>query len=389
MFTSKELEGIPIPLSDQVAAAQDRIMDDLVARIKASGEISSTADWEIQRLRMMGMSKRAIRKTLKKLLGFTEKELNRLYGDVLERAYIRDKAAYVKSGTNYIAFKKNKELLDYIGEVKEHTAGEFTNITKTIGFVTKKNGKLQFTELSKFYQETLDGAVTDLLTGTADYNSILKRVVGEMTASELRTVDYASGRSMRIESAMRNALMTGFNNVVSKRNEQVAKDLKTEYFEVDWHGGARPSHQQWQGKVYSKQELVDICGLGKPDGILGCNCYHSYNAFIPGVSVRTYRDDWLDKKNEEENKPKPYGGKEYTTYQATQTQRKMEVLMRKQRANIKLLKAGGADDAVLTLAKAKYRGTNAQYAEFSKAMNIPQQKQRVTVDGLGRYGEKR
>jgi glutamate dehydrogenase/leucine dehydrogenase len=34
----------------------------------------------------------------------------------------------------------------------------------------------------------------------------------------------------------------------------------------------------------------------------------------------------------------------------------------------------------------KYRGTSAEYARFSKAMNLPQQRERVTVDGLGNIG---
>lgn len=38
-------------------------------------------------------------------------------------------------------------------------------------------------------------------------------------------------------------------------NEDNAKELGTDYFEVTWHSGARPSHQEWQGKVYSKKSL--------------------------------------------------------------------------------------------------------------------------------------
>ena len=39
----------------------------------------------------------------------------------------------------------------------------------------------------------------DVTSGAFDYNTVLKRVVREMTNSGLRTVDYASGRSVRVE----------------------------------------------------------------------------------------------------------------------------------------------------------------------------------------------
>ncbi len=37
-------------------------------------------------------------------------------------------------------------------------------------------------------------------------------------------------------------------------------------------------------------------------------------------------------------------------------------------------------------ARCRYRGTSQEYSRFSKAMGIPQQRERVTVDGLGNIG---
>jgi hypothetical protein len=180
--------------------------------------------------------------------------------------------------------------------------------------------------------------------------------------------------------------MTGVTQVTNKINEQNAKELGTDYFEVSWHATARPEHQKWQGRVYSRKELVEICGLGTVTGLLGANCYHSYYPFIPGISKRQWTDEQLDQMNAKENTPKKYNGKEYTTYEATQYQRKLETLMRKQRQDIKLLKSGGATEDDLINAMAKYRTTMAQYTAFSKQMGLPQQRERIYMDGLGRVG---
>ena len=226
----------------------------------------------------------------------------------------------------------------------------------------------------------------DIPSGAFDYNTVLKRVVREMTNSGLRTVDYASGRSVRVEGAARNAVMTGVSQVTSKINEQNAKELDTEYFEVTCHGGARPSHQEWQGKVYSKKELETVCGLGTADGLCGCSCYHDYFPFIPGISERAYTDEELDKLKQEENAPREFAGKQYTKYEATQRQRALERTMRAQRQEIHLLKEGGANEEDIITARAKYRVTSSEYTRFSEAMSLPQQRERVTVDGLGTIG---
>ena len=174
-----------------------------------------------------------------------------------------------------------------------------------------------------------------------------------------------------------------FNQVQRHINDQVAKDLKTNHFEVSWHGGARPSHQVWQGRVYSKSELSSVCGLGSPGGLCGVHCYHSYNAFIPGISVRTYTDAQLDQMNREENTLKSYQGREYTTYEALQEQRRLERLMRKQRQDIWLLQTGKTIQNDILEAQSRYRITMDDYAKFSRAMKLPQQKDRIFQDGLG------
>ena len=60
--------------------------------------------------------------------------------------------------------------------------------------------------------------------------------------------------------------------------------------------------------------------------------------------------------------------------------------MRAQRQRIKLLQAGEADEQDIILAKARYQGQMQAYKDFSKKMKLPEQKTRITQDGLrGRF----
>lgn len=121
-------------------------------------------------------------------------------------------------------------------------------------------------------------------------------------------------------------------------------------------------------------------------GLNGANCYHDYYPVIPGISVPTYTAEELEELNRKENAPVKYEGEEYTKYEALQRQRKLETTMRAQRQKIKLLQVGKADEDDIIAARCRYRGTSREYARFSKAMDLPQQRQRVTVDGLGDIG---
>lgn len=120
---------------------------------------------------------------------------------------------------------------------------------------------------------------------------------------------------------------------------------------------------------------------------LQLDCYHDFYPFIPGVSEPTYTAEELAELNARENTLVEYNGKKYTKYEALQRQRRLETTMRAQRQEIKLLKDGGASEDDLINARARYRKTSHEYTIFSQAMDIPQQRERVTIDGLGNIGQ--
>lgn len=379
-----ELEQIPLPFQRGMLGLENRIMADLIKRLEENREITSTADWQINRLKQLGKSNDYIKQQIQEALQLSQVEIDKLYSGTIKEPYIRNRDIYEKSGKEFLPFEKNRELQELIGAVRKQTAGDFKNITGSLGFAIRgPDGNIVHSPLKDFYQDTLDAAMLDIATGSFDYNTVLKRTIQTMTNSGLRTIDYDSGRSYRVDVAARMCVMTGFNQVQRHINDQVAKDLKTNHFEVSWHGGARPSHQVWQGRVYSKSELSSVCGLGSPGGLCGVHCYHSYNAFIPGISVRTYTDAQLDQMNREENTLKSYQGREYTTYEALQEQRRLERLMRKQRQDIWLLQTGKTIQNDILEAQSRYRITMDDYTKFSRAMKLPQQKDRIFQDGLG------
>ena len=382
MLTPNELEAIPEQLVKIFRQLELDVMNDIIERIAVNKDISRTADWEISRLYELGVSKRAIKKRIKDALKLSTREINLIYKNVIWQDYARYEPIYRTKGKPWIPYEKNRQLQQLVSGIKEQTLGEFKNITQSLGFAVKRpDGTRVFQPIAEYYQKTLDNAATGMLSGVYDYNTMIKKAVRELTESGLRTVDYETGWSNRVEVAARRALMTGFNQVVAKVTEENAEKLGADHFEITYHRGARPTHQPWQGRVYTKEQLVTVCGYGAVDGLKGANCYHDFHPFFDGISKRLYTDEELDKWNAEENTPKQYGDKEYTTYEALQRQRRMETSLRRRREEIELLEQGEADEDDILAAKAKYHALSSEYAQFSKAMNLPQQRERISVDG--------
>lgn len=379
----KEMEHLPLQLEKMFLELQNRIMRDVVRRIKKTGGITSTADYQLNRIQIIGNSTEFIESEIKRLSGLTDPELWEIYDTVIEKDYTRAKEIYEQVNANFTPYEDNEQMQTWAKAILSQTKHEIQNITRSMGFALDYGGKKVFTPFSEYYQKYLDRACMDIVTGAFDYNTVLRRVVKEMTASGIRTVNYASGYGNRAPVAVRRAVMTGVHQLAAQINEQVAKDLGTDTYEVTWHAGHRPSHW-WGGNVYTKQQLISICRLGEVDGLCGANCKHSYFAFVDGVSVRTYTPEQLREMEANEQVARSYQGKSYNAYEAQQRQRALETRMRKQRSDIDLLKKGKASQLDIQAAQAKYLNTLREYQGFSKKMELPEQMQRVYMDGLGR-----
>lgn len=364
---------------------EEEIMKDVVRCIQKTGKITSAADWQLQRFMILGHSTEEVEAIIRQATGGDWADTFKLYDEVIEREYVRSRSMYEQINAHFVPYEQNYELQQITNALIQQSGDDLFNISRSMGFmVDMGGGRKVFTPLSEIYNGYLDNAITMMASGAFDYNTMIRKVVGEMTASGLRTVDYASGHSNRVDVAVRRALLTGMGQLTGHISDMNGQKLGTDKFEVDWHPGARPDHAVWQGRVWSRQQLVEVCGLGTGAGLHGWNCRHDYYPFLEGISVRNYSDRWLEEMNRKEARKIPFRGKAYNMYEATQKQRRMETAMRAQREKAQLLQQGGADPEDITIARCKYQAMLDEYKEFSKKFGLPEQRERIYADLRGR-----
>ena len=243
-------EKIASKIAALYISLEERILQDIARRIKKTGEITSTADWQINRLRILGYSSEDIEREIKKTLDASYPEMFELYDKVIDWEYVRNKDIYEQINAEFIPYEENKQLQQITDAIIQQSLADLENVTQSLGFYLDYNGRKILTPLSQVYTNYLDSACFDIVTGAFDYNSVLRRVVTQLTNSGLRQIDYSSGRANRVDVAARRAVMTGVAKLTNKITEYHMEQLGCEYVEVSWHAGARPSHSVWQGKVY-------------------------------------------------------------------------------------------------------------------------------------------
>ena len=384
-FTPELLDAIPEELAELYRGLEDTLLMEICSRLKLRDALNEVTVQDIKALRSHGIDLKEIEKDIRQTTGISEKKLNNLIDDVVER-----NQKYYTEVIDLARVTQPDVLVDAttIDAIRRQTQDVFRNITASMGFLVDAGRTMLLP--AKAYQWALDSATLKVESGSTSYGQAIKEAVRELASGGLRVVDYESGHRDHVDGAARGDAMKGVEKQCSEYTEQAAEYLETPYYEVSAHAGARDvpgqspwsSHKEWQGKVYSIRtgdiypSIYDACGLGAVDGLEGANCRHRRFPWVEGVSERTYTDEQLD--HIDDGLGCTFEGKTYTAYEATQEQRKVERTIRKLKREKAAYKAAGLREEEQAV-NIRMRRLNAKYKAFSAAAGLPEQRERMKV----------
>lgn len=384
-FQPKILDALPEELAELYRALEDTLLDEICSRLKLADQLNEVTVQDIRALRSHGIDLKDIEKAIRKTTGISESKLNKLLDDVVER----NQRYYTELiDLAHITQPETLVSVEDTWAIYEQTKQTMRNITRSMGFLVDA-GRTMLPP-AKAYQWALDSAALQVQSGAINYNQAIKTAVKELADSGLKVIDYESGHRDHVDVAVRRAVMTGVSQICAKYTEQSAEYLDTPYFEVSAHVGARDkpgpspwsSHKDWQGRVYSVRagdiypSIYEVCGLGAVDGLEGANCRHRRFPWVEGVSERTYTDAQLE--HIDDGHGCTFDGKDYTAYEATQMQRRIERTVRKIKREKAAYKAAGLHEDE-TAVNIRLRRLNAKYKAFSAEAGLPEQPERMKV----------
>ena len=382
-FQPDILDALPEGLAELYRNLETTLLEEICSRLNLAGELNEVTVENIRALRSHGISLEEIEKSIRDTTGISEKKLNELLDDVVER-----NQAYYTELIDLAGVTKPQTLVSAatIDAIYRQTGRELLNLTQSMGFLV--DGGRTMLPPAKAYQWALNNAEMQIQSGAISYNQAIKRAIMQLADSGIRVVNYESGHRDHIDVAARRAVMTGVSQLCAKYTEQSAEYLNTPYFEVSAHIGARDkgkgwaNHREWQGKVYSTRDhdkypnIYDVCGLGRVDGLEGANCRHIRTAFVDGVMERTYTDKQLS--HIDDGRDADFEGRHYSAYEATQKQRQIERTVRKlERRRTAFEAQGNTEEA--QAAQIKIRRLRKEYKAFSTAADLPLQTERMKV----------
>ena len=357
---------------------EDEILQDVARRIGKMDTVTATANWQLWRYQQTEALREDVIKLLAKYSGKSEATIRRLLLQAATEAMEREDAIYYHYDLEPTPFEESAALNNLLDAGARQTCGTWQNLTATTA-----------NTVTGAFERTLDAAWLKVSSGAIDYKTAVKQAVDSL-ADDMPMVTYPSGHKDSIEVAARRAVLTGVNQTAGKLQVARADEMGVEFFETTAHGGARPSHTEWQGRRFHRGGAVDYKGRHYPDfeaatgygsgaGLCGWNCRHTFFAVFPELGDPP---QWTQEQLRELNARNiEWNGQKYTAYEISQMQRARERSVRRWKKRYLAEDAAGLD---ATDAAVRLRAARQSLAEFAQATGGRVDSARTSVPKFGR-----
>ena len=214
---------------------------------------------------------------------------------------------------------------------------------------------------NKQFIKACDEAYSKIVAGN-NADKAIESSIRKLSQKGIEVVGYTD-HTTSMDAAVKRAVTSGVNQTSLKFKMDNCKELGINIVKTSSHGGARPSHQEWQGKLFylhtpvkGLQNFKKATGYGRVDGLGGANCRHSFYE----VTDYEYKNNLVDTEEFDKNRNDDQ-------YELEQKQRYYERQIRSWKKRKNILDECGVDS---TKEAKKIREWQDKRSQFIKESNI-------------------
>lgn len=306
-----------------------------------------------------------------------------VYAEAARLAYEAANKYYAAKGLTQVPIEQQRAIVNFVNATANNTKNTFTNLSNTaaIGFrVMDLDGTVKYEGFKTHYHNLVDQAIAEVATGNRDYSSAIRSALKQTADSGIRVLDYESGYSRRLDSAMRQNILDGVKDIAHEVSRRTGEEFGADGVEIDAHNYCAEDHLPYQGRQFKKAEFDEIQN-SLPRQFGQWNCRHTYYPIILGLSEPLYTEDERQAMKEQSTEKIEFEGKQYTRYEATQLQRRIETSVRQSKDRAVIAKAAG-DDLTRRVEQLRVNQLKQKYSEITNVFKTPPALDRMSVSGF-------
>lgn len=387
MISPAKLDKLPAEVVNLVEKLQEEIISDVCRRVTKANYLTPTAEWQLYKANQLNLSYNEVNKRIARQLKVRERTVQGLYTETVKQALKEDADIYRiaaamgklpdNTGTKIDKYFRSAAFSQLLSKGLKNCKGQLRNLCNSMA-----------AEANRELSDAMDLAHLKVISGAYSYNDAIYSAVKELSGKGITRVEYPSGRRDNVDVCIRRAVLSSVNKSCCDIQLDLANEVGSRYVEVSSHFGARPSHAEWQGQIYSLEKgdpkypyFYEATGYGTGEGLGGWNCRHNFFPYFEGIDTPYHTPEFTKTENNE-------------YYALTQKQRGYERAVRDSKRKLAALDGArqSAEDPAL---RAKLdrdfarravtlKNREARLEKFIKDNDLQRDNSRVRVAGFGK-----
>ena len=407
-MNEETIELLTERLVNRINKANEFFLIKIGESVKKIRGLTPTQAHQLVQILKYGGNYEEIVNEISRLTNLNIQDIDAIFNEMAKKNYAFAEQFYKYRGVEYVPYSENKALLRQVNALASITKQEMYNYARTtnLGYsIRDLQGNVKFVGLRETYNRVLDEAVLNVGTGVDTFDNAMSKIMKDIGGNGLKTVDYASGRSVRLDSVARMHLKGALRTLHNEIQKQVGEEFDFDGYEISVHSNPAPDHLM-QGRQFSIEEFNKLqSGLDAKDytgktftldhdhkngfrPISTMNCYHKVFSIVLGVSKPEYSEEQLQKIIDDNDKGAIIDGKHYTNYEITQLQRSCERRIREQK-DIQILAKESGNKELIKESQARITQLTNKYKEISKISGLPTRMDRLKVAKYRRISAKK
>lgn len=305
MISPAKLDKLPAEVVNLVQELQEEIISDICRRISKVNYLTPTAEWELYKANQLNLSYKEVNRRIARQLKVRERTVQEIYTDTVKQALKEDADIYRiaaamgklpdDTGAKIDSYFRSAALSKLLSKGLQNSKGQMRNLCNSMA-----------AEANRQLSDAMDLAHLKVISGAFSYNDAIYSAVRSLADKGIARVEYPSGRRDNADVCVRRAVLSSVNKSCCDIQLDLAKEIGSRYVEVSSHFGARPSHAEWQGQIYSLVRgdpkypyFYDATGYGTGEGLGGWNCRHNFFPYFEGIDTPYHTPDFTKNENDE------------------------------------------------------------------------------------------
>ena len=365
-----------------------KVLEELGNVIKQFKDLTPSQAYSLAQQLKYNTTVKDLLNELSKISGLSVKDLKAILEKVAKENISFADVYYKSRGLETPIYNENKALQRLVNSVYKIAGEEFKNIAKSTGFrLLGDNGEPLLLDIDETYKYVIDKCVIAVSQGKETYQQSMRSTLKQLSSSGVRKIEYESGYSRRLDTSIRQNILDSIRQVSNESQKIFGEEFDSDGVEVSVHEMPAPDHELVQGRQFSNEEFenfqndrkaIDYTGMVfEPEfeghdrrSISEYNCYHYIFSIVLGVSKPQYSDKQLKEIINNANKKTTFDGKEYTQYELTQLQRRIESDIREAK-DTQILARASEDNELVLQSQTRITQLTTKYRQLCSVSGLP------------------